>query len=182
MSQPVCRLFVPTPRCWVSLPACFYTLPPIIIGVFVARLLSHLSIPPLTRLLLHFVRTMADQTGTRIDAIAKQLSDLKTDLQPVAKDEATLTSSVVSIRSELAAVTSVVASGLLKQDVHKQLDLPEEEISATFFLSAEPPPITETSVQWLNPADLVRSPSGVLLVTYVTAVLPNTSMFFYYSR
>ena len=34
MSQPACRLFVQTLRCWVTLPACFYTLPPIKIGVF----------------------------------------------------------------------------------------------------------------------------------------------------
>ena len=85
------------------------------VSSFVARLLSQLSIPPLTRLLLHSVRTMADQTDyrTHIDAIAKQLSDLKTGLQPVASDQAQLTSTVVSIRSELAAVTSAVASGLL---------------------------------------------------------------------
>ena len=112
---------------------------------------------------------MADQTDyrTHIDAIAKQLSNLTTGLQPVAKDQATLTTAVVSLRSELAAVSSAVATGLHKRETHKQLDLSEEEISATFFLSAEPPPITDTSVQWLSPADLVRSPLGVLPVTYV---------------
>ena len=34
VSQPACRPFDPTLRCWIILPACFYTMPPIIIGVF----------------------------------------------------------------------------------------------------------------------------------------------------
>ena len=111
---------------------------------------------------------MADQDyRARIDAIAKQLSNLQTGLQPVATQQAALTSTVVSLRSELAAVATTVASGLLKREVHKHLDLPEEEVSANFFLSAEPPPLTDASVRWLSSADLVRSPSGVPPVSFI---------------
>lgn len=103
----------------------------------------------------------------RIDALAKELADMRTGLLPAASQTATLTSAVVTMRSELSGVATQLADGILRRAIHKSLDQPEEEISANFFLSAEPPPTTDTSFQWLTPAALVCSPSGVLPVTYV---------------
>ena len=56
---------------------------------------------------------MADQDYRAcIDAIAKQLSNLQTGLQPVATQQAALTTTVVSLRSELAAIGTAVATVL----------------------------------------------------------------------
>ena len=103
----------------------------------------------------------------RIDELAKQLADLRTGIQPNVTQQATLVTTVTALRSELAAVSTIVSTGQVARNTHALLDQPESEISANFFLLATPPPTTDVSVRWLNTTDLVSSPAGVLPVSHI---------------
>ena len=103
----------------------------------------------------------------RIDELAKQLADLQTGIQPSITQQAVLAGSVTALRSELAAVSTVVSTGQIARLTHAQLDQPESEISANFYLSPTPPSTDDVSVQRLTTTDLVSSPAGVLPVSYI---------------
>ena len=106
-----------------------------------------------------FRRTMTDHAfQARIDELATQLADLKTGIQPSVTQTAALVTSVTALRSELAAVSAVVATGNIARNTHALLDQPASEIAANFFLPATPPVTTDVSVQWLR----VRSALAVL--------------------
>ena len=60
-----------------------------------------------------------------------------------------------------------MASGQLRPVVHGHLYLPVEEVAANFFLSAERPPTTDTSIKRLSAAQMVCGPAGVLPVSFI---------------
>ena len=103
----------------------------------------------------------------RIDELAAQLADLQTGIQPSITQQAVLASTVTALRSESAAVSTIVSTGQIARHTHSTLDQPESEISANFYLSATPPLTDDVSVRWLKTSDLVSSPAGVLPVSYV---------------
>ena len=73
-----------------------------------------------------FVRTKTDAAcQARIDELAKQLADLRTCVQPGVTQQAVLVSTVTDLRSELAAVSTIVTAGRIAHITHAQLDQSE---------------------------------------------------------
>ena len=99
-------------RCWVLLSACIDLLQPIQIGVFFCCVFTlatlHCTSDDAS---ITCVRVMTDRDDrSRIDALAKHLSDLRTGLQPAAAHQAQLMSVVVTMRSELAVPASTLST------------------------------------------------------------------------
>ena len=115
-----------------------------------------------------FVRTMTDPAfQARIDEPAKQFADMRSGIQPGVTQQGALVTAVTAFQSELAAVSSIVPTGKIAPIPHAQLDQPESEISANFYLAATPPPTTDVSVQRLKTTGLVSTPVGVMPVAHV---------------
>ena len=112
-------------------------------------------------------RTMTDPAlQTRINDLAKQLSDLKTGIVPSITQQAELVKKVTELGSEVAAVRATVASDHLNRHIHTPLDQPQSEILANFHLAATLPDVSELSVEWLDETDMVTSPATVHPVRY----------------
>jgi hypothetical protein len=103
---------------------------------------------------------------TRVNDLAKQLSDLKTGIVPSVTQQSALLKKVTELGSEVAAVRTQVNSDHLTRNVHSPLDQPQAEIVANFYLAAALPDLTEVSVEWLDKTDMVASPASVPGVRY----------------
>ena len=72
----------------------------------------------------------------RIYELVKQLADLQPGIRPDTLRQAVYTSTVSSLRAELAAVSLAVTTGSIARHIHAKLDQQEMEISTNFFLAA----------------------------------------------
>ena len=144
MALVVCMLLVRATNC---------------IGVFFCCLLALATFESSSNeVFITFVRTMTDLAlQTRVNDLAKQLSDLKTGIVPSVTQQSALLKKVTELGSEVAAVRTQVNSDNLTRNVHSPLDQPQAEIIANFYLAAALPDLTEVSVEWLDKTDMVTS-------------------------
>ena len=111
-----------------SFAACIHLLPAIVfVSSFVARFTRNSRFHLLRG--FYYICNNHDRSRfqARIDELAKQLADLRTGIQPSITQQAYLVSSVTALRSELAAVSTVVSTEQIARLTHARLDRPVQQ-------------------------------------------------------